>query len=455
MPTLPHTQCGAFSMYLDLVRGFMLTGLTVLLWTPTLIGAEWPQFRGPTGQGHATVQNLPATWKENENVAWRTEIPGRGWSSPVISGDQIWLTTAYETEASEEERARRLQNTKNKDPLVVSGPINLRAICVNRRTGEIDQNVELLVKDAPQPIHKMNSYASPTAILADGRLLCSFGAYGFICIDTETGSVLWRNTELEINHENGPGSTPVLWGDRVVQHYDGSDTQFIAALDANTGKVVWRQDRSGKLREDPQLKKSYGTPLVVETHGRPTLVSPASDWVYGYDPESGRELWKVPYGELGFSTVPRPVAGNGYVYLCTGFMKSQLIALRLADDPEQTPTIAWRYDKQVPHISSPLLVGAHLYIVSDGGIATCLDAKTGEPAWRKRLGGNFAASPLHADGKVYFCNRSGETFVFQAGGSNELLHTNSLDGAILASPAALDQALYVRTDRALYRIEKQ
>ncbi len=414
--------------------------------------AQWPQFRGPGGQGHAAAVGLPDQWSEDQNIAWKAPLPGRGWSSPVIAGNEIWLTTAVETPVSEAEKAERLKaNTGNNQPLTVSGQLSLRALCVDRSTGRLLHDVELLTQERPQPTHDMNSFASPTPVLEDGRLYCHFGTHGTACLDTATQQVLWTNRELTLNHENGAGSSPVLVGDCLAFHCDGSDVQYIAALDKRTGRVAWKTPRSGKMNDNPQLKKAYGTPLVVEMDGRPQLLSPASDWLYAYDPATGRELWKLPYGVLGFSIVPRPVAGHGFLYMSTSFMQAQLLAVKF--DADGGPSIAWRYTRQMPTMCSPLLVGDEIYLVSDKGIATCLDAHTGKLHWTERLPGNYAASPLLADGKIYISSREGETTILAPGRTFRRLGSGKLNGSILASPAAVESALYVRTDKALYRIE--
>lgn len=433
------------SKHLPCVWALALLALPLVAQEP-----EWPQFRGPGGQGHSSAVGVPTAWSENENIVWKAPLPGRGWSSPVIAGNQIWLTSAIETPLTEAEKAERLKGNTGNQPLTVSGPLSLRAICVARNSGAIVHNVELLIESRPQPAHSMNSFASPTPVLEGGRLYCHFGAYGSACVDTTTGKVLWTNRELVINHENGPGSSPVLWKDFLIFHCDGSDQQFIVALDKNTGRVAWKTPRTGKMNDNPQLKKAYGTPLIVDVAGQPQLFSPAADWLYGYDPATGRELWKMPYEMLGFSIVPRPVVGHGMLYMSTSFMQPQLLAVKY-DGGE--PTIAWRYAKQAPTMPSPLLVGERLYMVSERGVATCLNALTGELVWTERLKGNFAASPLYADGKIHCCNRDGETIVLKPGDKYELLALNKLDGQILASPAAVKDALYLRTDQALYRIE--
>lgn len=402
---------------------------------PTFAADEWPQWRGPDGQGHAPrAAGLPLRWSETENVAWKTEIPGRGWSSPVVSGDRLWMTTALVAPPA--------------------GGLRLRAVCLDRATGRLLHDVELLAEDRPGALHALNSHASPSPVFEQDVLYCHFGTYGTVALDVRGPRVLWSQRGLRLNHENGPGSTPVLWGNLLLFHGDGSDVQFLAALDKRTGDVAWKTERSGTLRPDKQQKKAYGTPLVVDVGGRPVLVSPAADWVYGYDPATGRELWKLPYGSLGFSTVPRPVAGHGLVYFCTGFMQSELLALRPDPrDPAALPEVVWRFKKQMPTIPSPLLVGNEILAVSDKGVATCLDALNGELLWTERLGGNFCSSPLLADGRIFVSNREGQTYVLAPGRKYELLAENVLETGCMASPLALDRALYLRTEKHVYRIE--
>jgi outer membrane protein assembly factor BamB len=416
-------------------------------------GDEWPQWRGPDGQGHAEgAVDLPIRWSAAENVKWHTEIPGRGHSSPVISGQQVWVTTAMETVASEEEAKERLEKNTGDQPLTLLSRVSLRAICLDRDTGKILRNIEVLALENPQWVHKLNSYASPTPVLHGGRLYCHFGSLGSACVDTETGKVLWKNTEVVVNHENGPGSTPVVWANRMIFHMDGSDRQFIVALDTESGKVVWQTDRSGEMDEMPQQKKSYATPLLVQIGGVDQLISPAADWVYGYDPATGRELWKFKYGELGFSNVPRPVFGQGMLFLATGFGRSYMLGLKL--DGEQVPKEVWRHKKGVPRMPSPILVGEQLYFISDNGIVSCLEAASGETLWQERLDGNYSASPLFADGHLYFCSQEGKIQVLAPGPDYQLLADNDMGSPIMASPAAVGKAIYLRSASGLYRIEK-
>jgi outer membrane protein assembly factor BamB len=416
--------------------------------------ASWSQWRGPGGLGHATATGLPTSWSETENVTWKTDLPGKGWSSPVIEDGRIWMTTGIDRAASEEEKEERLRSNTGNQPLVVSDFVKLHAVCVDLKTGKLLHDIEVLTENDPQWIHTQNSYASPTPVIEKGRLYCHYGTYGTACLDTQSGRVLWTNRNHRIMHENGPGGSPVLWRDLLIFHCDGSDKQYIVALDKNTGKEVWSRKRSGKMNANPQLKKSYATPLIAEFGGTTHLLSPAADWLYGYDLATGQELWKLNYGVLGFSNVARPVLGNDSIYLSTGFMRPEMIAVRPAShDGALAPQIVWRYKKQVPTLPSPLLVGQRIYFVSNQGVATCLDANNGKELWANRLGGNFAASPMYADDKIYFPNREGLTFVIKPGPQFQLLATNQLDSGFMASPAAVDGALILRTETSLYRIE--
>jgi outer membrane protein assembly factor BamB len=413
--------------------------------------ADWPEWRGPGGQGHAQATGLPVSWSATSGIAWRTEVPGRGWSSPVIEGNQIWMTTAIETPASAEDAARRLKANTGGQPVTLLEKVELRAIGIDRQTGHLTHNVLVLTEREPQWVHKLNSYASPTPVIEDGRLYCHFGAFGTACLDTRDGKILWTNTELEVMHENGPGSSPMLWKNLVIFHLDGSDRQFIAALDKATGKLAWKTARSGTMNANPQLKKSYGTPIVVESGGKPQLISPAADWLYAYDPATGRELWKIAYGRTGFSISPRPVTGHGMIFMSTAFMKPEILAVKYEGVP--AAEIAWRYSKGAPNIPSPLLVGDELYFVSDGGFLTCLDARTGREHYRERLGGDYNSSPLFADGKIYISSREGLTTVVKPGRSFEALAKNQLPEQVFATPAAVNGSLFLRTAAGLYRID--
>lgn len=390
---------------------------------------EWPQFRGPTGQGYANAKRLPTTWSEGENIAWKTEIPGRGWSSPVIGDGRLWITTALEDDKS------------------------LRAMAVDAETGKVVQNVEIFqVAELPK-INAKNSFASPSPVLDGDRLYVHFGTLGTACVDTKSGQVVWKMTELKLDHKEGPGSSPVVWGNLLIVNCDGIDTQYVAALDKMTGKLAWRTDRPGPLNPNPDFRKAYCTPLVIEHNGQPQLISPGADQVIAYEPATGKEIWKVRY--QGFSNVPRPIFGDGLLFVCTGYMKPQIWAIRPGVSGDITETnVVWRFSKQAPSNPSPILVDDRVYMVSDQGVLTVIDAKTGKAAKQERLSGNYSASPIYADGKLFFGGEDGVVTVIEPGQEPKVLAKNELDGQIMASPAAVGSALYVRTDGHLYRIEQ-
>jgi len=392
----------------------------ILLFILSLISVQdWPQFRGPTGQGVSDEHNLPLNWSETQNVRWKTAIPGRGWSSPVIQGERIWLTTATEDGRS------------------------LRAIAVDLNSGAIQKDIELFRLKSPRLMNAKNSFASPTPVIEGDRVYLHFGAYGTACI-TQAGEILWK-TKLEYdNGQHGPGGSPVLYDDLLIVSCDGLEQQFVVALDKATGKVRWK-----KMREGYQ---AYTTPLVVSLPSGDQVISPGAFQAIAYEPRTGKEIWRVKYAE-GFSNVPMPVYGDDLVFICTGFQEPSLLAVRLDGRGDVTKSkIVWKLDRGIPRTPSPLLVGNELYIVSDNGIATCIDAKTGEELWRARLGGNYSASPIYADGRIYFLSEEGESIVSAPGRQLKHLATNQLDGPTLASMAVSHSSLFIRTATHLYRI---
>ena len=427
--------------------------LFLLILPALLSGAEsWPQWRGPEANGHAGKAGYPSEWNKGKNVAWKSVLPGRGHSSPVHDGDTIWVTTAIETPASEAEKKERLKANKGLPTVTVLSKVSLRALRIDPKSGKVVKNVEIFGKKQPQWVHKLNSYASPTPVIEDGKVYFHFGAYGNACIDAKTGKILWKNDDkaLWVMHENGPGSSPLVWDDLMIFHLDGSDKQHVVALYKDSGKIAWKTKRSGELRENPQLQKSYSTPIVETFNGKPVLISCGADWVYGYDPRNGKELWKIKYGHLGFSNVARPITGHGMIYLSTCFMKAEILAFRY--EGLKTPELAWRLDRG-PKMPSPILVGNELYVVNDGGILTCVDALSGDLHWRERLDGEFSSSPTYAGGLLYFSDRNGVTTVIKPGKSLKVVGKNELDGtAHMASFAALGKSFLVRTEEALYRL---
>ncbi|MCG8451301.1 MAG: PQQ-binding-like beta-propeller repeat protein [Pirellulales bacterium] len=414
--------------------------------------ALWPQFRGVDGQGHADVTGVPLRWSEAENVTWKTPIPGLGWSSPVVAEGKVWLTTAIVQQASEEERLAKVAGSMIADVMEVAKSITLWVVEIDLHSGSVLQTIKLFDVDSPQPIHSLNSYASPTPVYEAGRLYCHFGAHGTVCLETPTGNILWQN-HLELDHRVGAGSSPVLYEDLLILTCDGADLQYIAALDKQTGNEVWRTGRPPIRSEEPEFRKAFSTPLLIHTAGEDQLVIPGAQWFAAYQPQTGEEIWRIDHGS-GFSNVPRPVFDGQFVFLCTGFTAGQLWAVRPdgRGDVTDTQHVAWRQKKQIPHMASPLVVGTRIYTISDGGIAKCFDTATGELLWRKRVPGKYSSSPLYADGRIYFCSHEGRTTVIAPGDEYQELAQNDLDGQILASPVVAEGDLLLRTDTHLYRV---
>ncbi len=413
---------------------------------------EWPQFRGPRGDGHANAHDLPAQFDDQHNLTWKTSIPGRAWSSPVIVEDQIWLSTALETKSTGEELEKKMASARIGGMSAYSH-VELQALCVDRETGKITQKVTLFEMADPPLIHSLNSFASPTPVTHGERVIFHFGTFGTACVDRASGKVSWRTQEYQLDHETGPGSSPIIWNDLLIFHCDGYDQQYVVALDATTGEQIWRTQRSGKLHEQGSYKKAFSTPIIIRRRGQDELVSAASNWIYGYDPASGDELWKVSYGQLGFSNVARPIADAQTIYVCSCFMQSKMLAIDVSgSEPPTDDDVKWSVRGQVPNMPSPILVDGLIYFVSDRGIVSCVDAESGDQKWRERLDGEFCASPLYADNKLYFGNRNGQLFVLVPDPDKlNLQETNQLDSAIMASPAAVGDSLYVRTRDSLYR----
>jgi outer membrane protein assembly factor BamB len=316
-------------------------------------------------------------------------------------------------------------------------------------------DVEVLRRETAIAKNTKNSYASPSPVLDDRNVYVHFGTQGTAALDQATGQIVWTNTDQTLDHKEGPGSSPILWNDLLIFNCDGMDEQYVVALDKADGKLRWRTDRPGPQHENPDRRKAYSTPLVVKVGDHDELVSVGADRVVSYEPATGRPLWKVEYS--GFSIVPRPIAGHGLIYFVNNFPKPELCAIRPdgATGDVSATHVAWKFKKQVPSSPSPLLVDDLIYMVNDKGILTCLDARNGAEVYTERLGGNFSASPLSADGKIYLFDEAGKGYVVKPGRSFELLAENELPGRVLASPAAVGRALYVRTDAAFYRFEKK
>ena len=414
-----------------MLRPAFYLGMGAFLALAALVPAgDWPQFRGPTGQGLATDDKVPTQWTTTKHVSWKQDIPGKGWSSPVVVGGKVYLTTAT--------------STQDRD-------LSLRALCLDARNGKVLWNREVFRQDASKSprIHTKNSHASPTPIVEGDRLYVHFGHQGTACLDL-SGRVVWSNRDIHYDPVHGGGGSPVLVDDLLVFSTDGGDVREVIALEARTGKLRWRSKRSGTAGKS----FSFGTPLVITVAGKKQIISPGSDMVGAYDPATGKEIWKVRY--RGYSVIPRPVFGHGLVFLSTSFDSAELLAIKPDGKGDVTDThIKWRLRKGAPHTPSPLLVGDELFVVGDRGLASCLDARLGTPHWQKRLGGRgYSASPVAAGGNVYFQSEDGVGTVVKAGKTYQQVARNELGERSLASCAVGDNSLFIRTEAHLYRIGK-
>ena len=410
----------------------------------------WNQFRGPNGDGKAIATDLPTQFSETENVRWKIPIHDKGYSSPVVWDNQIWLTTGTEDGAE------------------------LFAICVDKDSGEIIHDIKVFDVVQPQSEYPdLNSHASPTPIVEAGRIYVHFGTYGTACLDTKTGEKLWERRDLNCDHRVRPASSPIIDEETLFLTFDGVDVQFIAALDKNTGDTLWLQhrkvdsdfeavlrakgitDTKNTTKEKPNdNRKSYATPTIITYQGKKQLVSPAAEVTISYDPKTGDELWRVRHEGWGWNVACRPIFAHNLVYFTTGVEK-----LLLAVDPSGTGDvtdthIVWSSRRGAPEIPSPLIVDDLMFMVNEGGVVSCIEAKRGNLVWKGRVGGNHWASPLYAGGNIYFFSMEGRVSVISAGREFKLLARNEFDGEFIASGAVAGNALILRSRTHLYCIEK-
>ena len=409
------------------MRLLLILGLALGVSQLPLAAENWPQFRGPTGDGVAPGTGYPSEWSETKNIVWKRPIHDKGWSSPVIWGEQIWLTTAKEDGTE------------------------LFAVCLDRPTGKVLHDIKLFTVKNPPDVRKYNSFATPTPVIEDGRVYLHFGTHGTACLDTKTAEVLWQREDLPCNHFRGAASSPVLFEKKLHLTFDGYDQQYVVALDAETGKTAWKKDRAIKFKSDNgDMKKAFATPSILEVDGKPQLVSPAAEATIAYNPTNGDELWRIAHG--GMNEACRPVLADGLIILSSGHT-SGLLAVKAGKNGELAKdAIAWEFPKQGPSKPSVLAVKDHLYFVNDSGVAFCLDAKTGAKVWQERLDGAFAASPTLADGRIYFPGENGTTSVVKADTKFELMKANKLADGCRATPAFADGRIYLRTYTHLYCI---
>ena len=400
-----------------------------------LSAQDWPQFRGPSSNAVVQAADIPVKWSGTDNVAWKVDLPGKGWSSPVLSGGNLYLTTAVARGTDQD----------------AAGPRSLRALCLDPETGKVRWNTEVFAESANTPvIHNKNSHASPTPVVADGMLYVHYGHEGTACLDL-SGKKLWEQRSLAYPPVHGGGASPVLVDGLLVFPCDGADGPFLAALKASDGTVAWRTPRGGGATK----KFSFCTPTVLEWEGKKQIISPFSDAIAAYRPKDGKEIWKVKYS--GYSVIAQPAFGNGLIYFTTGYDSPVTYAVRPGGSGDVTHShVAWTQDKRSPNTPSPILHGTELYQVADNGIASCLDAKTGKIHWQERTARTTSASPLLVGDRLYILDEFGTTTLLATGKQFKKLGGNKLEGErTLATPVPAEGTLFIRTEKGLYRIGRK
>ena len=396
---------------------------------------EWTKFRGPTGDGHVTVKSIPLKWSDTENVKWKVSVPGKGWSSPVISKGKIYLTSA-------------VAEGDNQDAADVHR--ELRVICYDSSDGKELWNTKVFEqKPLKRPIHSKNSHASPTSIIEDGKVYVHFGHMGSACLDSK-GKILWKNNELKYDPLHGNGGTPIIVDNLFFYSADALTNPFVVALDKNTGKVLWKKQRS---ETDQSRKFSFSTPTLIRMGGRSQIISPASGAVFSYDSKTGEELWSVDYG--GWSVIPKPGVYKNMIYVGTGYERAHILGIRVDEKSKGNVTeshVEWEITKRAPNTPSFMVVDDLLYFISDGGIATCVEPLTGEIIWQERTAGPISASPVYFNGMIYFLDEQGKTTVIKAGRKFEIIAENKIKERTLASFGISEGAIYIRSEKSLFRI---
>ena len=415
------------------IRNFVL--MLLALPVPIALAADaWPEFRGPDGNGIVdSTAELPTEWSAKDNIAWRAELPGRGWSSPVVGDGRIYLSAAIPKKNGSDEKTQEYA---------------LSLLIIDADTGDLLKTVEIMEQTADRSprIHKKNSHASPTPILTEDRIFVHFGHQGTACLSRD-GNVIWKNRQLYFDPTHGNGGTPILVDNHLIFTCDGGKEPKIVSLDAGSGELVWEVGRPVSAKK----KFSFCTPTLINVNGQQQVIAPGSDCVLAIDPATGETIWDVRYD--GYSVIPKPVYHDGLVFISTSFDKSKMLAIRPTGSGVVTDThVVWQVDRNIPKTPSMIAADGLIYSISDNGVAQCVEAESGEVVYQKRVGGNFSASPLMAGGHIYYTSEQGLTTVIQAGTEFVKVAESDIGGRTLASLAVVDDSLLLRTEDALYRI---
>jgi len=397
---------------------------------------NWTHFRGSNLNGISDVTEAPVHWSDSTNIRWKTAIAGKGWSSPVVYGDQVWITSATENGST------------------------MSGICVDYRSGKILFNLNLFQPDTAYPKHDVNTYATPTPCIEEGFVYLHFGSYGTACVNTVNGKTIWKRTDLRCDHVQGAGSSPILYKNLLILHIEGSDVQYLVALNKRTGETIWKTDRPKAVYDllEPIGKKAYITPIVVKVKGRDLLISNGSAVCIAYNPETGEEVWRLVQGED--SSIASPISENGVVYFYPGFVTppsgekyTELIAVNPDGKGDIAKTnVLWRFQSPVLQLLTPLVKDGLIYTIDTRNWLHCLDAKTGQEWYYEKMKQKYNASPVYANGNIYFTSTRGETMVIKAGKKFQMVAENKLPGECFATPAIVRNSIIMRVGTTLYCI---
>lgn len=415
------------------LRPIVLCMLVIQLTSAFTNAEDWATFRGPNGDGITQYKNLPVEWGLDKNVSWAATVQGEGWSSPVVHNDQVFLTAAIPT-----------------GPGADLTPYDLKVIALDLDSGKTIWSTKVFHQSADAPRkHQKNSHASPTPIVHDGKVYVHFGHQGTACLSLK-GDVIWKAVSVEYKPVHGNGGTPIIVDDTLVFSVDGAATTKVVALDLATGAIRWEFDRESNAPR----KFSFSTPALINVNGNRQIVSPGSDVVHGLDAKTGEMIWKVKYD--GYSVIPKPIYRDGLVYVCTSYNTPWIYCIDPTGTGDVTEThVKWSHQKQVPHTPSIIVHNGKIFMVSDRGIGSCLDAKSGDVIWQERVGGNYSASPILANGLIYFQSEQGDATVIEASSEYKVVAKNTFGERTLASYGVADGTLLIRTSEKLYCVQKQ
>ncbi len=412
---------------------------------------SWPQWRGPSGQGISEEKNLPTTWSATKNIKWKTPIAGRGHSSPIVWGNKIFLTTAIEGPLLPGAKAvKHMDGDKeyiHPDSVGADHKHSFKVICISRETGKILWEQTAFEGTPYDDRHRKSSFASSTPATDGKYVYAFFGSEGLYAYDMN-GKLAWKADLGKLATVGmGTGTSPILYDNLVIVQCDEENGagSFIAGINKKTGKEVWRTPR--------KVQVSWATPLLVRTTRRAELITSGNEAVIAYEPATGKELWR--HKGVDSNAIPSPVANTEMVFISAGFPARIAMAIKLGGAGDLVDSVAWKYAKGTAYVPSPILYGDYLYLTTDRGILTCLDARTGEVKYeggRVPIPATFTASPIAFDGKILMTSEDGDTFVIKAGPKHEILGTNTVGEPVYASPAVADGNIFIRGEKSLYCI---